>query len=37
MKVETIVTADLSTMGKASGQPVRWSVIVRMCLFSEFD
>ena len=37
MKVETIVSADLSGMGKASDQPERWSVIVSMCLFPELD
>ena len=35
MKVETIVSADLSSMGNASSHPVRWSIIVRMCLFPE--
>ena len=37
MKVETIVSADFSGMGNASGYPVRWSIIVRMCLFPEVD
>ena len=33
MKVDIMVPADLSGMGKASGHPVRWSIEVRMCLF----
>ena len=33
MKVETIVSADLSSIGKTSGQPI----IVRMCLFPELE
>ena len=37
VKVETIVATDLSGMGKASGQPIRWSVIVSICLFPEVD
>ena len=36
-KVETIVSADLLGMGNASGHPVRWSIIMRMCLFPEVD
>ena len=37
MKVETIVVAVLSGMGNASGHPVRWSIIVKMCLFPDVD
>ena len=32
-----MVSADLSGMGKASGQPVRWSIMVNMCLLPEVD
>ena len=35
MKVETIVSADLSSMGNASGHPVKWSMIVSICLFLD--
>ena len=37
MKVETIVSADLSGIGNASGHPVKWSIMVRMCLFPDVD
>ena len=37
MMVETIVSAVLSGMGNASGHPVRWSIIVKMCLFPDVD
>ena len=37
MKVETIVSADLSGMGNASGHPVKWSVIVSTCLFLDVE
>ena len=37
IKVETIVSAVLSHMGYASGHPVRWSIIVKMCLFPDVD
>ena len=37
MKVETIVSADLSSIGNASGHPVKWSIIVWMCLFPDVD
>ena len=37
IKVETIVSAVLSGMGYASGHPVRWSFIVKMCLFPDVD
>ena len=36
MNVDTMVSADLSGMGKASCHPVRWSIMVRMCLLSEW-
>ena len=32
-----MVLADLSGIGKASGHPVRWSIIVRMCLLPDVD
>ena len=35
--VETIVSADLSGIGNASGHPVRWSIIVKMCLLPDVD
>ena len=31
------MSVDLSGMGNASGQPVRWSMMVKMCLFPEVD
>ena len=37
MKVETIVSADLSGIGNASGPPVKWSIMVRICLFPDVD
>ena len=37
MKVDTIVSADLSGIGKASGHPVRWSIIVRMYVLPDVD
>ena len=37
MNVATIVSADLSGMRNASGHPVRWSIIVSMCLFPDVD
>ena len=37
MNVDTIVSADLSGMGKASGHPVRWSMMVRICLLPEVE
>ena len=37
MKVDTIVSTDLSGIGNASGHPVRWSIIVRICLLPELD
>ena len=32
-----MVSTDLSSIGKASGHPVRWSIIVRMCLLPDVD
>ena len=37
MKVETIVSADLFGIGNASGHPVKWSMMVRICLFPDVD
>ena len=37
INVETIVSADLLGIGNASGHPVRWSVIVKMCLLPDVD
>ena len=37
MNVETMVSVDLSGMGNASGHPVRWSIIVKICLLPEVD
>ena len=37
MKVDTLVLADLSGIGNASGHPVRWSMMVRMCLLPELE
>ena len=37
INVETIVSADLSGIGNASGHPVRWSIIVNMCLLLDVD
>ena len=37
MNVATIVSADLSGIGNASGHPVKWSVIVRMCLLPDVE
>ena len=37
MKVDTIVSADLSGIGNASDHPVRWSIIVRICLLAELE
>ena len=30
-----MVSADLSGMGNAFGHPVRWSIMVKICLFPE--
>ena len=37
MKVDTIVSADLSGIGNASGHLVKWSMMVRVCLFPNVD
>ena len=37
INVETTVSADLSGMGNASGHPVRWSIMVKICLFLDVD
>ena len=37
MKVETIVSTDLSGIGNASGYPVKWSMVVSMCLFPDVE
>ena len=35
MNVDTVVSADLSGFGKASGHPVRGLMMVSICLFPE--
>ena len=35
MKVDTIVSADLFSIRNASGHPVKWSIMVRICLFPD--
>ena len=37
INVETMVSADLSHIGNASGHPVRWSIMVKMCLFPDVE
>ena len=37
IRVVTMVFPDLSGIGKAFGQPVRWSIIVRMCLLPDVE
>ena len=37
MNVDTMVSPDLSGMGKASGYPVRQSMMVRICLLPEVE
>ena len=37
MKVKTIVSVDSSGIRKASGQPLRLSIIVSMCLLPELE
>ena len=34
INVEIIVSVDLSGIGNASGHPVRWSMIVNMCVIA---
>ena len=35
LKVETIVSADLSGMGNASDHLVKWPILVRICLLPD--
>ena len=37
IRVVTMVSVDLSGMEKASGHPVRWSIMVRMCLLPDVE
>ena len=37
IRVATMVSVDLSGIGNASGHPVRWSIIVRMCLLPDVE
>ena len=37
MNADTMVSVDLSGMGKASSHPVRQSVMVRICFLPEVD
>ena len=37
IRVETIVSAVLSGVRYVSGHPVRWSIMVKMCLFPDVD
>ena len=37
INVETIASEDLSGIGNASDHPVRWSMIVSMCLLPDVD
>ena len=37
INVATMVSAGLSGIGNASGQPVRWSIIMRMCLLPDVE
>ena len=37
IRVATMASADLSGIGNASGHPVRWSIIVRMCLLPDVE
>ena len=37
INIETIGSVDLSDMGNASGHPVRWAMMVKMCLFTDVD
>ena len=37
IRVVTMVSADLSGIGKASGHPVRWCIIVRTCLLADVE
>ena len=37
INVETIISVVLSGIGNDSGHPVRWSIIVKMCLLPDVD
>ena len=37
IRVVTMVSADLSGIGKASGHPVRWSIIVKMRVLPDVE
>ena len=37
MNVETIVSAVLSGIGYAYGHPVRWCIMIKICLFPDVD
>ena len=37
MNVDTIVCVDFSSMGKASGYPVKSSMMVSICLLPEVE
>ena len=37
INVETIVSVVLSGIGYALGHPVRWSIIVKMCLLPDVN
>ena len=37
MKVETTVSIDLSGIGNAFGHPVKWLIMVKICLFPDVD
>ena len=37
INVETMVSTDLPDIGNASAHPVRWSIIVKMCLLPDVD
>ena len=37
INVETIVSMVLSGIGNAYGHPVRWSIIVKICLLPDVD
>ena len=35
--VAIIVSVDMSEIGNSSGHPVKWSIIVRMCLLPDVE
>ena len=37
MKVDTMVSADLLGIEDASGHPVRWSIMVRICVLPDLE